>query len=510
MTARRGPTSLQFFRRLKWIDGTPLLDKIEPYRQRLFAEALDTRDDLGRPKYNLTLTGRAKKNWKSADLILAGLYRLLAWDSPGGNQCFLLANDAGQAGDDLDLAVKIIQANQVLFDAVTIKKEEISRKDGRGSLLVLPAKDTAGAHGKTYVFCGFDEIHEYRDWSLLESLQLDPTRPDAMQWITSYASLHHRPGIPLFDLLQRGRTDGDSRMYFSWYAADFTTDPAFLNADPEDRANPSRGSWEMTDYLEQQRRRLPTVRFRRLHLNLPGYPDGGAFDAVKLDSAVLRGARTQPPRDGIRYLAFGDMSGGSSDASALAIGHTESGRRVIDMVIDQGIKPPFDPKAVVPRFARLLKAYRVSAITCDTFGKEMLDFHADFEKEGIVYRTCPLSASELYESMEIPLNSGELVLPDDSDVLEQFVGLQRRGGKITHRAGEHDDKANAAAGLSWLLGEASRPRSADEIYVTGSRISGLHSWSASSGVKEEWTDRVQESAEHGGAFAKGRRAMPDW
>jgi hypothetical protein len=32
-------------------------------------------------------------------------------------------------------------------------------------------------------------------------------------------------------------------MYFSWYAADYTTDPALADADPETRANPSRGSW---------------------------------------------------------------------------------------------------------------------------------------------------------------------------------------------------------------------------------------------------------------------------
>jgi len=512
MKTRRGPTSLQFFRKLRWIDGTPLLDKIETYRRRIFAEALDTRDGCGRPKYNLALTGQAKKNWKSADLILASLFRLLAWDSPGGNQCYLLANDEGQAGDDLDLAVKLIQANQVLRDACTIKTKEIVRKDGRGSLMILPAKDVAGAHGKTYLFCGFDEIHEYRNWGLLEAMQLDPTRPDAMMWITSYASLHHRPGIPLYDLLQRGKASADPRMFFSWYAADFTTDPAFLNASPEDRANPSRGSWEMADYLEQQRRRLPTVRFRRLHLNLPGYPDGGAYDAVKLDAAVDRGIRVRPPEHGVHYRAFCDMSGGSSDSATLAIGYRDGPRRVVAGIWDQGVKPPFNPRETIPRFAAICKDYGVFAITADTYGRKAptLDFERAFQQAGLRYRPCELSKPALYEAFEPVLNSDEVVLPDDAEMLEQLAGLQVRGGKIEKRSGEHDDKANAAAGLSWLLGEASRPRSADEIYVTGSRISGLHSWSASSGAKEEWMDRVQESAEHGGAFAKGRRAMPDW
>jgi hypothetical protein len=50
---------------------------------------------------------------------------------------------------------------------------------------VLPAKDVAGTHGKSAAFVGFDEIHAYRDWSLMEALQPDPTRIDTLQWITS-------------------------------------------------------------------------------------------------------------------------------------------------------------------------------------------------------------------------------------------------------------------------------------------------------------------------------------
>ena len=47
----------------------------------------------GRPKYNLVvLAGRGKKNWKSADLILAAFYRLFVWESAAGNDVFLLAS----------------------------------------------------------------------------------------------------------------------------------------------------------------------------------------------------------------------------------------------------------------------------------------------------------------------------------------------------------------------------------------------------------------------------------
>src|SRR2546425_11774719 len=85
-------TSAEFFSPLSWLDGRPLTEVIEPYRWRLFERALDAWDGP-RLRYNLVLTGRAKKNWKSSDLVLASLFALLGNDSPSGNECYLLAND---------------------------------------------------------------------------------------------------------------------------------------------------------------------------------------------------------------------------------------------------------------------------------------------------------------------------------------------------------------------------------------------------------------------------------
>ena len=109
------PSPLEFFGHLCWIDGRPLLDTIEPYRQRIFEEALYTWDGAA-PRYNLVLCGRAKKNYKTTDMILAALYRFLVCPSTLGNDCYLLANDEGQAADDLALAKKLVEANPVLED----------------------------------------------------------------------------------------------------------------------------------------------------------------------------------------------------------------------------------------------------------------------------------------------------------------------------------------------------------------------------------------------------------
>jgi len=255
---------LEFFSHLKWIDERPLMDVIEPYRQRIFTETLYTFGEGGVPHYNLALTGRGKKNWKSADLILAALYRFLAWESPQGNDCFLLANDEGQAGDDLKLLKKVIAVNPLLDREVIVKQKEIERVDAKGTLKILPAQDAIGAHGKTYLFVGFDEIHGYRNWDIFEALAPDPTRLDALTWITSYASIYNSPGNPLFDLMAQGKRGEDPRMFFSWYSSEYCTDPDYADAEPEARANPSMPSWGNPTYLAQQRRRLPSHKFRRL------------------------------------------------------------------------------------------------------------------------------------------------------------------------------------------------------------------------------------------------------
>jgi hypothetical protein len=103
---------LQFISALNWLNSRPLLEVVDLYRQRIFEQALFSFDDNERPRYNLVLSGRAKKNFKTCDLILAALYRLLIWkSSTGSNECYILANDGDQARDDLTLAKKLIAAS---------------------------------------------------------------------------------------------------------------------------------------------------------------------------------------------------------------------------------------------------------------------------------------------------------------------------------------------------------------------------------------------------------------
>ena len=368
LTVTRIPTSLEFFDHLNWIDGKPLGKTIDRYRAHIFTAALDTFDADGRPKYNMVLSGRAKKNWKSADLVLAALYSLVIPQSHQGNDAFILANDEGQAGDDLSLAKKLVASNPDLEAELEPLVKEIRRRDGRGSLKILPARDAVGAHGKTAIFIGYDEIHGYKNYDLLEALAPDPTRQQCLVWVTSYASIYNNPGVPLFDLFQIGKAGTDPRMLFSWYSGDYCTDPDFADLPPEQRANPSMASWaEGAAYIEQQRRRLPTHKFRRLHLNLPGAPNGAFYDQGSVMAATVTGRKSLPYRSWFDYCAFVDMSGGSNDDAVLAISHVENNVAILDLVAKQTGTTPFDPRMAVSKFASLIQQYGCSSVTGDAY-----------------------------------------------------------------------------------------------------------------------------------------------
>ena len=188
-------------------------------------------------------------------------------------------------------------------------------------------------------------------------------------------------------------------MYFSWYSGDFTTDPNVAeDATPEERANPSMASWGNDGYLAQQKKRLPTHKYRRLHLNMPGAPEGAAFDADSVMGAVISGRKRLPREEMTRYAGFVDMSGGSADDSVLAIAHHDRTRKltVLDSIMAQAGAPPFNPRDAVRKFAQELKAYGLSTVSGDAYAGET--FRRDFAEHGITYTPCRVfkSASDGY------------------------------------------------------------------------------------------------------------------
>jgi hypothetical protein len=216
-------------------------------------------------------------------------------------------------------------------------------------------------------------------------------------------------------------------------------------------------SWGNDGYLAQQRKRLPTHKFRRLHLNLPGAPDGAAFDGDKVMAAIVNGRKRLPPEPGHRYQAFVDMSGGSNDDAVLAVAHRDTQRlvSVLDVLISQTGGVPFSPRVAVQKFAQELKAWGLTRVTGDRYAGET--FRRDFQENGIQYITADRTKSELYESFEPVLNAGEVELLDSPKLQEQLLTLiVKPSGKIDHQSGDHDDWANAATAALVLCHDANK------------------------------------------------------
>ena len=181
----------------------------------------------------------------------------------------------------------------------------------------------------------------------------------------------------------------------------------------------------------------------------------GFLDDASIDRAVDHDRPLElPPRDGVRYAAFVDPSGGASggDAYTMCIAHREGERVVVDGV--WGRRGPFDPKNVTLEYAALCKCYRVNTVTGDRYGAEWVT--AAWRESGITYANSELTASELYLEAPPAFTRGLASLPDHPALLRELRLLERTPGRtgkeqVSHPRGVHDDLANATCACMALL-----------------------------------------------------------
>jgi phage terminase large subunit-like protein len=413
-------TSLQFFGKLSWLDGKPLV--IEPYRQRIFQQVLDTYRPDGAPQFNQALLGRGKKNAKSLDLILAAFYCTIIRRAVQGNAAIIIAGDEAQAGDDLDLAKKLVEANRATLGAeFSIQAKELKLRDGSGGIKILPAGMPGGLHGKQYSFLGTDEVHNQNDWRVLEALQPDPHRRDCLVWVTSYDSVLDEPGTPLHDLKKLGMAGSDERFYFSWYSGDHVTDPDFAGLEPELRANPSMSTWpEGRSYLDQQRLRLPDNIFRRLHLNLPATASS-FIDMARWDACVDEDWREVLHDKSLRVYAGAD-AGHKHDSSAVAAVYYDEDEKRVKLVFHRIFVPqrnkPLDFDSSIGETLRVLKK-RYNLVQClfDPWQMQALAQQLTREKIPIEeFNQTPGNLTAASQNLFDLINGRNLVLYPDRDL----------------------------------------------------------------------------------------------
>ncbi len=176
------------------------------------------------------------------------------------------------------------------------------------------------------------------------------------------------------------------------------------------------------------------------------------LDSDALGACVVSGRTEMRPIKGVHYSAFVDPSGGSKDAFSLAIGHEEKGRVIIDLV--RGWEAPFKPTGVVAEIKDVVKSYGIHTVTGDRYAGEWP--REQFRAHGIEYKVSALDRSKLYLEMLPLVNSGAMELPDNPTLIAELERLERRSAaagrdRVDHPPGEHDDLANSAAGVAWLL-----------------------------------------------------------
>ncbi len=151
----------------------------------------------------------------------------------------------------------------------------------------------------------------------------------------------------------------------------------------------------------------------------------------------------------MKYFAFCDPSGGSSDSMTLALASNSILGKKAVLVGAWEKTAPFNPDNVTEEFAEILKTYRVTTATGDRYSAEWVVTR--FRSHGILYVPSEKTKSEIYLEFLALTNSDRVRIPSNKRLRAQLVSLERRVSRtgkdsVDHPPAAHDDMANAVAG----------------------------------------------------------------
>ena len=426
---------------LRAAEGLPLDDD----QRRAFAAVAERDPPAKRVRELWVVAGRrsGKDLIASAIAAAAGMGDYRAHLRPGERATVMcLATDRSQARIVHRYIAGYFQAIPLLASVVARETDD-GLELRTGVEIVISTNSFRAVRGRTVVCAIFDETAFWRDensatpdfetYNAVVPSMI--TMPGAM--LIGISTPYRRSGL-LFDRWRRfyGGNDADVLVV---KGASTTFNPTLpqsiinqaLERDPEIAAAEWLAEWrsDLADFVARE----------------------------VVDAAVVPGRYELSPVDGMRYAAFCDPSGGSSDSMTLAIGHTADGGGILDAVRE--VQPPFSPASVVAEFAALLGPYGIRTVSGDRYGGE---WPAErFREHGIDYKPSEYPKSDLYREFLPLLNSVRCELLDNPRLVNQLVSLERRtarGGRdtIDHGPGAHDDLANSVAGV--LVGLAGGPR----------------------------------------------------
>jgi hypothetical protein len=332
---------------------------------------------------------------------------------------------------------------QVPMLAQQIEKQTAESFDLAGDVSIeIMTASFRSIRGRTVVACLADEIAFWPtddaadpDYAVLDAVRpAMATIPNAMLLCAS--SPYARKGA-LFDAHQRHYAKENDPVLV-WKAPTTTMNPTIARS-VIDAAMERDASDALAEWMAEFRSDLESFISRETVL-----------------ACVEPNVFERPPQAGVRYESFVDPSGGSNDSMTLAIGHLEGGTAVIDCLREA--VAPFTPDDVVDEFVQLLARYHLRKTNGDRYAAAWVT--TAFEKRGVHYRHSELPRSQLYLNMLPHLNSRTVRLLDHPRMVAQIASLERRTARgardtVDHPRDQHDDLANAIAGLVFVT--AQRP-----------------------------------------------------
>ena len=182
----------------------------------------------------------------------------------------------------------------------------------------------------------------------------------------------------------------------------------------------------------------------------------GYLDDATIEAAIDYGRPLElPPREGCRYSAFCDPSGGRNDAYVIALAHKEGERVIVDVV--RGRVAPFNPQDVT---STLAKQYHCTKIVGDNYSADWVT--TAWRDAGLTYERADKAKSQIYLEALALWTRAQISIPEHKALLAELRRLERR----THRSGKDtvdhgrngcDDHCNALCGVAVTM-TASRYR----------------------------------------------------
>jgi len=352
----------------------------------------------------------------------------------------VIASDRAQAGVLFRYIKGFLAAVPMLKAMVENEKNESIDLNNRITVSVMTCSYKA-VRGFTVVAALLDEAAHWRDDSgrnpasevvraLRPAMGTIPGAP-----MIAISSPYARSGI-LFDNFNRHHGKDDSDV-LCWKAETKKMNPTFSQAtiDREMLLDPENARAEY---------------YADFRSDVADYLSDDAINAI-----TRLGRFELPPMPNITYTAFVDVSGGRSDSSTLAIGHTENKKVILD--IAHQWKAPHIPAVVIEEQAGILRRYGISVVIGDRYGGAYPE--QEYLKHGLTYQPSEKNKSEIYLDFLPLVLSGSIELLDNKTLFNELRSLERRtrsGGhdSIDHPAGPrfHDDLANAVAGVCVKLG----------------------------------------------------------